>query len=102
MREVAGRFPQVSGMNVEVDLSQPPGERVVSVKVNGEPLDPARTYTVATNDYMASGGDGYTSFVGAKNLIDAAGAVLMATQVIDYIAAAGTVEPKVEGRIVIR
>jgi 2',3'-cyclic-nucleotide 2'-phosphodiesterase (5'-nucleotidase family) len=97
--EVAGRFPQISGMNVEVDLKQPPGERVKSVTVNGEPLDPAKTYTVATNDYMAGGGDGYKSFIGAKNLIDPAGAQLMATQVIDYIAKNGTVSPKVEGRI---
>jgi 2',3'-cyclic-nucleotide 2'-phosphodiesterase (5'-nucleotidase family) len=86
-------------MNVEVDLSQPPGERVKSVTIGGEPLDPAKTYTVATNDYMAGGGDGYKSFIGAKNLIDAAGAQLMATQVIDYIAEKGTVSPKVEGRI---
>ena len=99
VREVAGRFPQISGMNVEVDLAKPPGERVKSVTVGGEPLDPARTYTVATNDYMASGGDGYKSFVGAKNLIDAAGAQLMASQVIDYVAAKKTVSPKVEGRI---
>jgi 2',3'-cyclic-nucleotide 2'-phosphodiesterase (5'-nucleotidase family) len=99
VREVAGRFPQISGMTVEVDLKAVPGERVKSVMVGGEPLDPARTYTVATNDYMASGGDGYKAFIGAKNLIDKSGAVLMATQVIDYIAAKGTVEPKVEGRI---
>jgi 2',3'-cyclic-nucleotide 2'-phosphodiesterase (5'-nucleotidase family) len=102
VREVGGRFPQISGMNVEVDLSQPPGERVVSVTVGGEPLDPNRTYTVATNDFMAGGGDGYEMFVGAKNLIDPAGAQLMATQVIDYIAARGTISPEVEGRIVIR
>jgi 5'-nucleotidase/UDP-sugar diphosphatase len=99
VREVAGRFPQISGMTVEVDLDKVPGERVVSVMVGGEPLDPAKTYTVATNDFMAGGGDGYESFVGAKNLIDPAGAVLMATQVIDYIAAAGKVAPAVEGRI---
>jgi 2',3'-cyclic-nucleotide 2'-phosphodiesterase (5'-nucleotidase family) len=97
--EVAGRFPQISGMNVEVDLNQPPGERVKSVTVNGEPLDPTKTYTVAANDFMAGGGDGYESFVGAKNLIDPAGAQLMATHVIDYIAKKGTVSPKVEGRI---
>jgi len=99
VREVAGRFPQVSGLVVEVDLDAVPGERVKSVTVGGEPLDLAKTYTVATNDFMASGGDGYRSFVGAKNLIDAAGAVLMATQVIDYIAAKGSVSPAVEGRI---
>lgn len=99
VREVAGRFPQISGMTVEADLEKPPGERVVSVTVGSEPIDPKKTYTVATNDYMASGGDGYASFIGAKNLIDKAGAVLMATQVIDYVAAKGTVSPKVEGRI---
>jgi 2',3'-cyclic-nucleotide 2'-phosphodiesterase (5'-nucleotidase family) len=99
VREVAGRFPQVSGLAVEVDLGEPPGSRVKSVKVGGAPIDPARTYTVATNDYMAAGGDGYKVFVGAKNLIDAAAAQLMASQVIDYVTAAGTIAPAVEGRI---
>jgi 2',3'-cyclic-nucleotide 2'-phosphodiesterase (5'-nucleotidase family) len=99
VREVAGRFPQVSGLSVEVDLTEPPGSRVKSVTVGGAPLDPAKTYTVATNDYMASGGDGYKAFIGAKNLIDASAAQLMASQVIDYITAAGTVGPAVEGRI---
>ena len=99
VREVAGRFPQVSGLVVDVDLTQPPGERVTSVTIGGAPLDPAKVYTVATNDFMAAGGDGYKAWAGAKNLIDKAGAVFMASQVIDYIAEAGTVEPKVEGRI---
>src|SRR4028118_822536 len=36
VREVAGRFPQVSGLTVDADLSKPPGERVVSVAINGE------------------------------------------------------------------
>ena len=48
---------------------------------------------------MAGGGDGYASFAGAKNLIDPVSAQLMASQVIDYVAAKGTISPKVEGRI---
>ena len=99
VREVGGRFPQVSGMEIVADLDQPPGDRVVSVTIGGAPLDPARTYTLATNDFMARGGDGYKAFIGAKMLIDPAGGVLMASQVIDHVAAASTVEPKVEGRI---
>jgi hypothetical protein len=51
---------------------------------------------------MARGGDGYTAFGNGKELIDPIDAVLMASQVIDYIATAGTVSPKVEGRIVVR
>lgn len=98
----AGRFPQVSGLTVTADLTKPVGQRVLDIKVGDAPLDPAKTYTVATNDFMAAGGDGYTSFVGAKNLIAAADAIIMASQVIDYVAARGTIAPKVEGRIVLK
>jgi 5'-nucleotidase/UDP-sugar diphosphatase len=63
-------------------------------------LDPARTYTLATNDYIAAGGDGYAVFRDAKNLIDASGAVLMATTVMDHVTAKGSVAPTVEGRVV--
>ena len=65
----------------------------------GQPLDEAATYTLATNDYMAGGGDGYSVFASAMSMIDPIDATLMASQVIDYIAAKGTVAPKVEGRI---
>ena len=99
VEEGTGRFPQVSGLTVEFDASKPAGERVKSVTVGDGPLDDAKTYTVATNDFMARGGDGYSVFSGAKNLIDPMGAQLMASQVIDYVATEGTVSPKVEGRI---
>jgi 5'-nucleotidase/UDP-sugar diphosphatase len=96
----AGRFPQVSGMVVEVDIAKPAGERVLSVMIAGAPLDEARTYILATNDFMANGGDGYAVFKGAKQLIDPIDAQLMASQVIDYIGAKRPVAPRVEGRIV--
>jgi 2',3'-cyclic-nucleotide 2'-phosphodiesterase (5'-nucleotidase family) len=72
---------------------------VTGVTIGGAPLDPAKTYILATNDFMAKGGDGYTAFEDAKALIDPADAQLMASQVIDYIAAKKTVAPTVEGRI---
>ncbi|MEZ0172157.1 bifunctional UDP-sugar hydrolase/5'-nucleotidase [Microvirga sp. TS319] len=102
VRELGGRFPQVSGIVAEVDLKEPVGSRVKSVKINGEPLDPARTYKLATNDFMARGGDGYRAFIDAKSLIDVSASQLMASQVIDYVAKAGKVAPKVEGRVVLR
>ena len=98
----AGRFPQVSGMVVEIDPSQPAGSRVVSVTVGGAPLDPAKTYTVATNDYMLGGGDGYTALGKGKVLINASAGNLMATDVMNYVQAAGAVDAKLEGRIVIK
>jgi 5'-nucleotidase / UDP-sugar diphosphatase len=102
VRELGGRFPQVSGITAEVDLKEPVGSRVKSVKINGEPLDPARTYKLATNDFMARGGDGYRMFTEGKSLIDVAASQLMASQVIAYIGKAGKVAPKVEGRVVLR
>jgi 2',3'-cyclic-nucleotide 2'-phosphodiesterase (5'-nucleotidase family) len=102
VRELGGRFPQVSGITADVDLKEPVGSRVKSVKINGEPLDPAKTYKLATNDFMARGGDGYKAFTEGKSLIDVSASQLMASQVIDYVAKVGKVAPKVEGRIVLR
>lgn len=102
VRELGGRFPQVSGMVVEVDLKEPVGSRVKSVTVNGQPLDPAKTYKLATNDFMARGGDGYRALMDGKLLVDVSASQLMASQVIDYVAKAGKVAPKVEGRVVLR
>ena len=67
--------------------------------MGGTPLDPAKLYTVATNDYMAGGGDGYATLGNGRQLIDASGATLMATMVMDYVEAMGEVAPAVDGRI---
>ena len=58
--------------------------RVKNVKVNGEPLDPDKTYTLASHDYMLlNNGDGYTMFDGCKVLQES---VKLDNQVlIDYL-----------------
>ncbi len=97
--EATGRFPQVSGLEVVYDPGQEVGSRVVSVKVNGVDLDPAATYKMATIDYMARGGDGYSMLVGKPVLLDITAAKLMANDVMAYIRTNGTVSPTVEGRM---
>jgi 5'-nucleotidase/UDP-sugar diphosphatase len=99
VEDKAGRFPQVSGMTFSYDASKPPGSRIVEVKVAGKPLDLGRAYKVATNDFVFGGGDGYAALGKGKAIIDASGGTLMASMVMDYIAAKGTVAPAVEGRI---
>ena len=49
-------FPHVSGLRFAFDSSRAPGERVSleSVRVDGQPLDPERTYTLTTNAAVAS------------------------------------------------
>lgn len=95
----AGRFPQVSGITVVYDPKKKPGERIVSVTAGGQPIDPAKTYKVATNDYMAKGGDGYTAFRAGKVIYGERDAKLMANDVMAYLRSAGQVDSKVEGRV---
>ncbi len=99
VEEVQGRFPQVSGLTFSYDASKPVGARVTEVIVGGQPLDDTATYTLATNDYVGSGGDGYGMLRQAKVLIDGISGGLLAGQVIDYVETRGTVSTGVEGRI---
>jgi 2',3'-cyclic-nucleotide 2'-phosphodiesterase (5'-nucleotidase family) len=94
-----GRFPHVSGLTFSYDASKPAGERVVEVEVAGAPLDDAAMLKLATNDFMGKGGDGYAVFADKPRIIDANAGSLMARQVMEYIASAGSVAPAVEGRI---
>ncbi|WP_376961838.1 5'-nucleotidase C-terminal domain-containing protein [Azospirillum sp. A26] len=100
VEEKAGRFPQVSGLTMTYDPKAPAGRRVNSIMVGGKPVDPQATYRVATNDYMLKGGDGYAAFPRSKVIVDASGAVLLATIVMNYVEAKKTVAPAVDGRIV--
>ena len=95
----SGRFPQVSGLAFSFDVRRPPGERVTRVMVDGAALEDGRTYTVATNDFLASGGDEYRAFAAGDVIVDAVSGELTTGQVIDHIIAAGTVAPAIEGRI---
>lgn len=98
--DTAGRFPQVSGVTFAFDAKKPAGSRVSDVKVGGQPLESSRGYRVATNDFIYGGGDGYAALKKGRTIIDSSGATLMATMVMNYITANGTIAPQVSGRIV--
>jgi 5'-nucleotidase / UDP-sugar diphosphatase len=98
----SGRFPQVSGLTIEAQPSRPPGQRVLSIKVGDEPLDAGKVYSVATNDFMARGGDNYTTFRDAKPVLPIGDSPLLAYEVIDYIVSKGTIRTGVDGRIVLK
>ncbi|HSV41404.1 MAG TPA: 5'-nucleotidase C-terminal domain-containing protein [Nocardioidaceae bacterium] len=49
-------------VHVLLDPTRAEGDRVVSVQINGEKLDPAAEYTVATFSFLATGGDNFTAF----------------------------------------
>ena len=59
------------GFTFSYDPAGPFGDRIdpASIKLNGDPLDPAATYRIVTNNFLADGGDGFTVFTEGTNRI---------------------------------
>jgi 2',3'-cyclic-nucleotide 2'-phosphodiesterase / 3'-nucleotidase len=55
-------FDVAEGVSYALDLRRPMGDRIVDLKWQGQPLDPAKKLRVATNNYRLNGGGGYTMF----------------------------------------
>ncbi|GGE27731.1 cell surface ecto-5'-nucleotidase Nt5e [Streptococcus himalayensis] len=70
--EASGGFLQISGAKVYYDTNLPAEKRVLGIEIKDpetgkyEPLDLTKTYYLATNDFLAAGGDGYTMLGGAR------------------------------------
>ena len=60
---------QVSGLSVHFALGRPPGSQVTKIMVGHEPLAPDKIYRVATNDFLAAGGDEITLFREGRNVV---------------------------------
>ncbi len=62
-----GSHPYAAGLRWDLDMSQPKGRRFANLQVRDRtsgqyrPLDGGARYTVVTNDFIASGKDGYTT-----------------------------------------
>lgn len=68
-----------------------------SVLVSGVPLDPARNYRVVTNDFVASGGDGFTAFSVGRDVTPVGGDV---EALESYLGAHSPVAAPARGRVV--
>lgn len=100
VEEGAGRFPQVAGISFTVDLGAEPGARVSDVKVGGEPIDPAKSYGVVSNNYVRNGGDGYAMFETAENAYDFGPDLADVTA--EYLAQNNDYVPYTDERIVVK
>ena len=75
VEDVAGRFPQVSGMRYTFDPSKPAnGGRVTSIEIDEDgswkPLDLNKMYGMVSNNFIRGGGDGYKVFRSASEIYD--------------------------------
>jgi 5'-nucleotidase/UDP-sugar diphosphatase len=74
---------------------------VAELLINGKPVDPNKVYKVATNSYLAAGGDGYAMFTNNTNLYETS--LMQRDAFIDYVIyLGGTISPKTDGRIIIK
>jgi 2',3'-cyclic-nucleotide 2'-phosphodiesterase (5'-nucleotidase family) len=89
----------LGGLRVHFDLTRPPGERVVSaILLDGTSMDDSRLYSVATNDFLLIGGDGYTEFAKGTDIVDTG--IFLRDAMVERIEATGTITPRLDGRIV--
>lgn len=68
------RILQVSaGFSYSYNSTLPLGSRVSAMTLNGTPIDPASSYRVTSNDFLANGGDGFTSLKVGTDRVTAPG-----------------------------
>jgi 5'-nucleotidase len=99
----AGRFPQVSGLKFTFDMSKAANSgRVTAVTLtDGTPVpnNTSVSYTLATNDFMVAGGDGYTMFGGLAKAKTRDVLETLVRQAIIRDSAKGPVQMSTDGRI---
>ena len=103
MPSAQGRFPQVSGLCFTYNIEAAAGNRVTGAVrqasdggCTGAPVDltSGTAYSIAENDFMVSGGDGYPNFFARATTRD-----IMDQVLADYITANSPISPAIEARI---
>ncbi|MGW6582979.1 bifunctional metallophosphatase/5'-nucleotidase [Streptomyces globisporus] len=103
--EASPKILQVSkGLTYTLDLTKSGADRVVAgtIKLNGEAIDPARTYRVAMNEFLAGGGDGFPALgQGTNKLVGASDLDLFNAYLAAHSTAAAPLAPPATDRITV-
>ncbi len=108
-----GTVMQVAGLTYWIDNTKPaqeaddtakkitkPGQRIVRITIGGQDIDltdASKVYRVATNNYLAGGGDACYTFLEGQNVLDTG--IYMTDALESYIRQHSPIAPTVEGRI---
>jgi 5'-nucleotidase len=96
-RDGGNTILQVSeGFEVSWSASAPIGSKIVSATLNDVPIDPAASYQVALNNFLATGGDGFSVFTQCTNPI---GGEIDLDALVAYVEANSPVAPGPQDRI---
>lgn len=97
---VSGKFGmlQISGLKFKYDRNKKEGERVVEIIVGSKPISPKKYYSVATNSFIAKGGDGFDTFKKGKDIRDTG--IIDRDSQIGWLKKYSPVISKIEDRIV--
>jgi 2',3'-cyclic-nucleotide 2'-phosphodiesterase (5'-nucleotidase family) len=88
-----GGFLQVSGITVKYVA----GKGAEDITVGGKPLDPAKEYKIATNDFLMAGGNDYKTLADVSNSYNTG--VVLYEALVDYLKDGGAIPEKPAGRI---
>ncbi|MBS4015417.1 MAG: bifunctional metallophosphatase/5'-nucleotidase [Candidatus Latescibacteria bacterium] len=89
---------QVSGLKMVYDRKAPPNQRLISVEIDGKPLDMEKEYKIVTNNFLAAGGGAYGIFRDGKNVEDTY--TLIRDVMAQHLKKHSPIDYKIEGRII--
>ncbi len=93
----SGRMLQISySLTYSWSLSAPVGSKVSDIKINGVPVDPAASYRVTVNNFLAGGGDGFTALTAGTDLLTG---MIDLDAFVAYLTANSPVAPGPKNRI---
>jgi 5'-nucleotidase len=84
------------GLTYRYDLRRPVGQRILELRLNGQPVGDDIVYRVAFNSFLASGGDNFTLFRGGRDMV---GGPLDLDAIERYFAANSPLTPPAADRV---
>lgn len=88
---------QVAGLRATYDLKRPIGQRLIDLQIGGRPADRQKTYRVATNSFIAQGGDLYQTFLQTKQTDTRK---WLSDVMIEYFQQRGEIQAPKKGRLI--
>ncbi len=99
-KSVSGRFGmlQISGIKFKYDSNRKEGDKVTEIIIGNTSLDLTKHYKIATNSFVAKGGDGFDTFLYGKDVRDTG--IIDRDMLIEYLKNNAEIKAQIEKRIV--